>query len=48
MGTEKKQTNEKQITVSFSTTNEMTAKSALKMLLDTYNSTEEDAYQEAQ
>ena len=48
MQKEKKYTEEKKITVTFSSTNEMSAKNALKMLLDTYDTTTEEEYKEAQ
>lgn len=48
MESENKCTDEKKITVKFSSTDEMSAKSALKMLLDTYTEIPEEEYREAQ
>lgn len=39
---------EKKIVVQFSSTNEMSAKKAVKLLLDTYNSELEEGYPEVQ
>lgn len=39
---------EKKIVVQFSSTNEMSAKKAVKLLLDTYSSEPDEEYQEAQ
>lgn len=39
---------EKKIVVQFSSTNEMSAKNAMKLLLDTYSSESDEEYQEAQ
>lgn len=48
MQSENKHADEKKITVNFSSTDEMSAKSALKLLLDTYGEIPEEEYQEAQ
>ena len=45
---EEKQDDMKKITVQFSSTNEMSAKKAVKLLLDTYSSELDEEYQEAQ
>lgn len=42
------QSEEKKLTIQFSSTEEMTAKTAIKLLLDTYNTESEEVYQEAQ
>lgn len=39
---------EKKIVVQFSSTNEMSAKNAMKLLLDTYSSETEEEFKEAQ
>lgn len=48
MEVEKGYSEEKKLSVQFTSTDEMSAKSAIKLVLDTYNTESEEIYQEAQ